>query len=293
MPGIPRSKGCQKCVQRRVKCDETRPTCRECARRNFICPGYPEKFTFYNVHTWNSQQAHRSNRGVRIYGSGGSDIVRTSIDTQVMPSLATHATHTQECAIFSRYVGANSSGQWACYAHRMDLNWLDFILHPTQPHPPFLLSAVHALSILHLSQTENPNLVTQSMYAYGDTLASLRRGASCLPLSDGILAAAILVVLYEMKNMSFQASWVTTMNSIANVMQCTRNPSATYASGFGRTLFLTIRPFLIRAALSCGQACFLERVEWISVVQMMVRSENCSGREAPSGRRTKMHLWRL
>lgn len=195
-----------------------------------------------------------------------------------MPSLAAHATHTQECSVFSHYVGANFSGLWACYARRMDLNWLDFILRPAQPHPHFLQSAVRTLSILHLSQTENPSLITQSMSAYGETLASLRRAAGRLPFSDEMFAATILVALYEMKNMSFQASWVTTTNSIANVMQSTNNPSRTYASGFGRTLFLTIRPFLIRTALSRGQACFLERAEWISVVETMVHSENHNSR---------------
>ncbi|OCT52708.1 hypothetical protein CLCR_09999 [Cladophialophora carrionii] len=40
MVGVPRSKGCRICVQRRVRCDLTRPTCNNCKKGNRPCPGY-------------------------------------------------------------------------------------------------------------------------------------------------------------------------------------------------------------------------------------------------------------
>lgn len=40
MVGVPRSKGCRICVQRRVKCDQTRPVCNNCLKGNRPCPGY-------------------------------------------------------------------------------------------------------------------------------------------------------------------------------------------------------------------------------------------------------------
>ncbi|EXJ60446.1 hypothetical protein A1O7_04599 [Cladophialophora yegresii CBS 114405] len=40
MVGIPRSKGCRICVQRRVRCDLTRPICNNCKKGNRPCPGY-------------------------------------------------------------------------------------------------------------------------------------------------------------------------------------------------------------------------------------------------------------
>ncbi|VUC30538.1 unnamed protein product [Clonostachys rosea] len=39
MPGVPRSRGCQTCKDRKVKCDETWPTCTRCAVINSPCPG--------------------------------------------------------------------------------------------------------------------------------------------------------------------------------------------------------------------------------------------------------------
>ncbi|KIX08623.1 uncharacterized protein Z518_03279 [Rhinocladiella mackenziei CBS 650.93] len=36
------SNGCLTCKKRRVKCDETRPVCRNCTRRRVPCPGFPD-----------------------------------------------------------------------------------------------------------------------------------------------------------------------------------------------------------------------------------------------------------
>ncbi|KAJ5911500.1 uncharacterized protein N7473_000803 [Penicillium subrubescens] len=40
----PKSKGgCARCKQRRRRCDETKPSCQECLRKGFTCPGYQKK----------------------------------------------------------------------------------------------------------------------------------------------------------------------------------------------------------------------------------------------------------
>ncbi|KAJ5157318.1 uncharacterized protein N7482_008418 [Penicillium canariense] len=40
----PKSKGgCLRCKQRRRRCDETKPSCQECSRKGFTCPGYQKK----------------------------------------------------------------------------------------------------------------------------------------------------------------------------------------------------------------------------------------------------------
>jgi hypothetical protein len=46
MVGVPRSKGCRICVQRRVKCDLTRPTCNNCKKGNRPCPGFDSDLKF-------------------------------------------------------------------------------------------------------------------------------------------------------------------------------------------------------------------------------------------------------
>src|SRR3569833_396523 len=46
MVGVPRSHGCLLCVRRRVKCDEVRPGCGNCARYGADCPGYDRSRKF-------------------------------------------------------------------------------------------------------------------------------------------------------------------------------------------------------------------------------------------------------
>ncbi|KAG6057237.1 hypothetical protein E4U17_001532 [Claviceps sp. LM77 group G4] len=38
------SRGCQMCRTRRIKCDETKPTCNQCAKSRRVCPGYKDEF---------------------------------------------------------------------------------------------------------------------------------------------------------------------------------------------------------------------------------------------------------
>jgi hypothetical protein len=46
MVGVPRSKGCQTCIQRRTKCDESRPACGNCIKYGAVCPGYDRNLKF-------------------------------------------------------------------------------------------------------------------------------------------------------------------------------------------------------------------------------------------------------
>jgi hypothetical protein len=196
------------------------------------------------------------------------------MDSRVVPNLTIQSTHIQVKDIFAQCVRANFAGLQALYAPHVGLTWVMFTFYPARAHPEFLQSAIRALSTLHIGKTENQLLITESRYAYDDALTSLRKAINPSDLSNEIFAAAIILAMYEMINGSSQASWVSPTNNIGKMM-----PSdMSFSSGFGRTLFLTFRPFLIRAALSHGQACSLDRDEWISMCQSMIHSENHSGR---------------
>ncbi|KAH7386901.1 hypothetical protein DE146DRAFT_186573 [Phaeosphaeria sp. MPI-PUGE-AT-0046c] len=66
MVGVPgRSKGCQTCRKRRVKCDEGKPVCNRCTRAGFECLGYERERIWRNTSTvpcldseMSSSQAH-------------------------------------------------------------------------------------------------------------------------------------------------------------------------------------------------------------------------------------------
>lgn len=46
MVGVPRSRGCHLCIQRRVKCDQGQPGCQNCCKYKADCPGYSKALKF-------------------------------------------------------------------------------------------------------------------------------------------------------------------------------------------------------------------------------------------------------
>jgi hypothetical protein len=71
MVGIPRSKGCQTCIQRRTKCDEARPACGNCLKYGAVCPGYDRGLKFVAGKHPVRSRGRQLARGGR-QGGGGS-----------------------------------------------------------------------------------------------------------------------------------------------------------------------------------------------------------------------------
>ncbi|KIV92730.1 hypothetical protein PV10_04001 [Exophiala mesophila] len=68
---LPRSKGCRICVQRRVRCDLTRPICKNCAKGNRPCPGYDADL---RIHDEGSKLRKR-------FGQHNESLSKTDVDT--------------------------------------------------------------------------------------------------------------------------------------------------------------------------------------------------------------------
>ncbi|KAI0453935.1 hypothetical protein F5B21DRAFT_265709 [Xylaria acuta] len=58
------SRGCQMCRTRRIKCDETKPTCNQCTKSRRQCPGYKDDFdlVFRNETKATERRAKRANK---------------------------------------------------------------------------------------------------------------------------------------------------------------------------------------------------------------------------------------
>ncbi|EQK99694.1 hypothetical protein G6O67_001269 [Ophiocordyceps sinensis] len=58
------SRGCQMCRTRRIKCDETKPTCTQCAKSRRTCPGYKDEFdlVFRNETQATEMRARKANK---------------------------------------------------------------------------------------------------------------------------------------------------------------------------------------------------------------------------------------
>ncbi|OJJ07354.1 hypothetical protein ASPVEDRAFT_88608 [Aspergillus versicolor CBS 583.65] len=73
--------GCQRCKQRRIKCDETYPHCSQCTRRGFDCPGYKRPLK------WSSKYEVASNsHSTRAISPSTTRLVENATDAFQIPS---------------------------------------------------------------------------------------------------------------------------------------------------------------------------------------------------------------
>ncbi|KAG5927818.1 hypothetical protein E4U42_001734 [Claviceps africana] len=66
------SRGCQMCRTRRIKCDETKPTCNQCAKSRRICPGYKDEFdlVFRNETQATERRARKASKKALTHRTG-------------------------------------------------------------------------------------------------------------------------------------------------------------------------------------------------------------------------------
>ncbi|KAM7221485.1 hypothetical protein V8F06_003057 [Rhypophila decipiens] len=82
------SRGCQMCRTRRIKCDETRPTCKQCAKSRRQCPGYKDEFDLMlrNETRATERRAQRANK--KALWQLESAVITSSSSTNVKVSPA-------------------------------------------------------------------------------------------------------------------------------------------------------------------------------------------------------------
>ncbi|KAK7917823.1 hypothetical protein PG985_011431 [Apiospora marii] len=87
MVGVPRSDRCLTCAKRKVKCDETWPTCGACKRSKKVCPGPPSsklKFVHNGHHTvtaYDNGEGDATANKTKQVGNDGAANARTDIQS--------------------------------------------------------------------------------------------------------------------------------------------------------------------------------------------------------------------
>ncbi|KAL4755891.1 Zn(II)2Cys6 transcription factor [Aspergillus foveolatus] len=249
MVGVPRSKGCLRCISRRVKCDESRPACMRCTSHGSKCPGYNRGFKFQDQ-TRSIAQRHG----------------RTPIDEAFTPNLAQQAIDLQTQELFDGWLKYHFPIYAASFNCRVDVDWMGFIRDQWSAFPQALVWAVRALTCLHRGATQGDKqaiMCARHMYGRGIRhLVSLLQTRAAL--SDKTLAAAILLGGYEILDGSSEWSWITHSRGISYLF-CARGPAA-HRRGMGRTLMLCWRPYIVADAFIHAVPCFLGDYEWASIL---------------------------
>lgn len=275
----PRSTGCRKCVQRRVKCDEKRPACARCLKVGMTCPGYRTPYQFLDpivadaesgpISLEHQPQAPRNDK--RSAPVNPSDCVavwyeerfaagevwpvpmavRTSlrnsislasmIDAQLLNSFLTDLGPAMVCTKF----------------------WLRWAVIPAEDDPT-LNGAVRALASAYGSvRCQDGSLVNRSRHAYGLSLMNLRRAivgnksANPIVIQNAILALSMFecydalrlrklkrIIVQEFEgNGITQLDWRNHAKGLHYMMKL-QGPQA-YLDGPHRLVYIAIRDPLV------------------------------------------------
>ncbi|KAL4885775.1 hypothetical protein BJY04DRAFT_213976 [Aspergillus karnatakaensis] len=288
MVGVPRSKGCQTCLQRRVKCDLTHPECLQCSRRLMKCPGYEKRWKFYNQTSGSMKKETRpqSQPQSRFVLSRPSPPTPSSdtIDERVEPNLVVRAFDLQGKELFCGFLMANFPAQFASCGGRVDVNWVHYARQPVLDAPQALTWAFRSVATLHIGKTYNDTeKITSSRHMYSRSLSYLSDLIARPRYASGAetFATAFLLTLYEMHDGVNPSTWLAHARGLAAIVQL-RGPEA-HSMGFGVTLLKSCRSMLVLEAFVRGGRCFLDKPEWQSFMTDMADSESESQMASPLG----------
>ncbi|CAG8885678.1 unnamed protein product [Penicillium egyptiacum] len=293
MVGVPRSKGCLACLQRRVKCDETQPRCQSCERRGNPCPGYTRtrKFCHFSANsphertrstspaTQSSSMALVTTKEARQYPT----IPRTSMDEALMPGLVSKALDRQCRKGFCDFVDAVFPTIYYSYSTRVELPWFEIAQYDRGAGiaMEWAFRSLGTLQIGRVSGNQRQILTSQEMYGRGlrYLVQAIKNPATVG--TDDTLGAAILLGIYELMNETGENSWLLHSRGISHLLRL--RGARSHTSGYGRTLLLSFRGLLVYEAFTRGEACFLESEEWRSTLPETLEDEERRGKSCRFG----------
>ncbi|KAG0161111.1 hypothetical protein PDIDSM_8644 [Penicillium digitatum] len=311
MVGVPHSKGCSLCRERRIKCDEAVPECSQCQKYGRDCPGYRRIFRFQDEGP-NLERRHRSNTRRKGRSAGPAASAASSTQTDRSPPVHGHSATAAEVvrgnaiALMQRH---SSLGGWdekvspslvrKSFRAAQPQLFLDFIStsFPTLYYhnrfrsgntPGFaehivmnfgkdvyLDYAVCCLSSVYLAHlTQDKALLKASRQMYSKSLRDVIRSIPKLDhaKSDNMLCTSIILSVFEMYAQTTPDAWVVHSDGAKRLM-ISRGPEA-HGTGFGRWCWIAFRGFFIATAVYEGKPCFLDQEEWQSYATK-VRAEDC------------------
>lgn len=190
MVGVPRSTGCPLCIKRRIKCDQTTPSCTNCRRYGVECPGYERVVKFVGG------SKHKVRGNVRGNINTGNSIITPQIPSPLRPN---NLRQQYTINIIHSLQKSTSADEIAIFAP-----WFEGV-----PRRLFesgeglgskaLDAAMTAFALHLLGKAEGSvGLVAESRAVYGMALVALRRALGCGIWWRGeALCAAMVLTLFE------------------------------------------------------------------------------------------------
>lgn len=199
------------CRTRRIKCDETKPTCNQCAKSRRQCPGYKDEFdlVFRNETQATERRARKANRKAMAKGRADSDAAgstalvttasgaaaKSPMAAPILPALSIPVETQATCHFVANFILVPKQGGTR--------GFMDFLLPMMQgehatPHLQHAFSAC-AMALINNRAASRDKFADKALNEYTMALkgtnAALRdpeqQGA------DSTLAAVLLLGLFE------------------------------------------------------------------------------------------------
>ncbi|KAI5919736.1 hypothetical protein F4810DRAFT_473423 [Camillea tinctor] len=262
------SRGCQMCRTRRIKCDETKPTCNQCAKSRRQCPGYKDEFdlVFRNETKATERRAQKASRKAMAKMGGKQQPITLDARSPTKPVIVTSPgvpIETQaNCYFISNFIliprGRRTQG------------YLDFVLplleqDGAQAH---LRHAFNACSMAFLNNRggSGGRLTEKALYAYTLALTGTNNALRDLEeqKKDSTLAAVLLLGLFE----SITAKQIGSMNWGSHTWGAIQLVKARgrkqLKTRVGLQLFIAVRTQMIIHSLTTGTAPTMGSEWWIT-----------------------------
>ncbi|KAI1180989.1 hypothetical protein F4777DRAFT_182091 [Nemania sp. FL0916] len=300
------SRGCQMCRTRRIKCDETKPTCNQCTKSRRQCPGYKDDFdlVFRNETKATERRAQRANKkGL----ASRVDRKNSSSDETQSTSPPSHDTGTD---MVSAWSVASSTTLSSPVEDQASCHFLShFVLLPrdgrTVGHMEFVLPLLksqgsdshvqHAFNACALTFLNNrrgiggrcwDKALTEYSMALSRTNAALRDPE--LQQTDATLAAVLMLGMFE----NIATAQVSTFNWRSHVEGAVQLVKARgkkqIRTKVGLQLFIAVRTLMSVYCLSASKPPEMSADWWLdgtpfsqtaAVVQrLMIRTSEIRGR---------------
>ncbi|RYP27177.1 hypothetical protein DL768_011329 [Monosporascus sp. mg162] len=274
------SRGCQMCRTRRIKCDETKPTCLKCAKSRRVCPGYKDEFdlVFRNetqstelkarkasrkasAQKIDQQDSGQSSSSSGTQSSAPPDGVKSPLGQAVVPALNLSVEQRASCFFVWNFVLVPKEED--------PRGFLDYLvpLLRQEGSGSHLQHAFNACSFAILYNREGPstNLWERALSEYSKALSKLNAALRDAEeqKTDSTLAAVLLLGMFENitgKQIGIKA-WNTHVEGAIQLVKI-RGKKQLRAK-IGLLLFIAVRTQMIMHIFSTGNAPTLSDDFWL------------------------------
>ena len=259
-----KSKGCNTCRRRKVRCDGGKPTCERCKQTKRECEGY-ERYPVFITKTQAGYVKRAPLEEVKL-PSAQTNPTTCALDSSpsalVFGVSSPDAEATQLVCWFWKSFARSPPSK---YALQNPSHWLDYFMNWNSTILP-LRQALLAVAVTRLSRTsDRPDILKTSRRMYTNSLTMTRKALldPKLTLHDEVLATICVMTLYEMFDSSTDNldGWLNHLSGIYRLLEH-RGPKL-HISNAAHALFEHARYLIMLQYLVLRKSCVLAEPDWL------------------------------